>query len=120
MAAVQDWAPPKDMDPECVALCVAINKLPGLRTTESCCGHGKHGFWIWLVADDVASLVPLNYWLDRCHSGHYGWQLAVSTDCSHDPESVRFWIQGPTDAEGYKQADEIAALIEEKEVVQHG
>lgn len=112
----REWTPPKDIDPECVALCVAINKLPGLRTVESCCGHGQYEFWIWVAADTIEALLPLNYWIDRCHSGYDGWRLEVSTDCSHEPESVRFWLQGPTGAEGYRQADFIARLIEQNEV----
>lgn len=34
------WIPPSDLDKECLELCVAMNKLPGIRTTNSCCGHG--------------------------------------------------------------------------------
>ena len=38
------WVPPEDMDEECIALCVAMNKLPGISTIESCCGHGKYPY----------------------------------------------------------------------------
>ena len=27
------------MDPEVVSLCDAMNALPGIMTTDSCCGH---------------------------------------------------------------------------------
>lgn len=94
----------------------AINLLHGLRTIESCCGHGEHPFWIWLRADDVASLMPLNYWIDRCHSGLDGWRLTVDTDCSHEPESVKFRLEGPTDAAGYEEARLIATLLVENEI----
>ena len=38
-----------DMDPECIWLCDVLNALPGIRTFESCCGHGAHPFRISLV-----------------------------------------------------------------------
>lgn len=110
-----EWVVPEGMDAECVELCKAINRLPGLRTIESCCGHGKHGYWIWLTADSVEALMPLNYWVDACHSGLRDWQLVVSTDCSHDPESVKFWLQGPTGDEGYAEASRLAKLLNKNE-----
>ena len=36
------------MDPEVIPLCDAINMLPGIRTFESCCGHGKAPFMIFM------------------------------------------------------------------------
>ena len=36
-----------NMDKECIALCNAINKIPGLRTIESCCGHDEREYRIW-------------------------------------------------------------------------
>ena len=101
-------------DIEVVALVDALNALPGIRTIESCCGHGESGFRIWLRAQAVADLLPINYWIDPCHSGVHGWNLTVSTDCSHDPDSVYFLLSGPAGA--FDDATEIAALIREHEV----
>jgi hypothetical protein len=36
VAHTATWQPPADLDPECRALCVALNQLPGIRTTGSC------------------------------------------------------------------------------------
>ena len=55
---------PDTMDQECIKLCDAINKLPGITTIESCCGHGKTPFRIWFVTANVESLPPLLYWMD--------------------------------------------------------
>lgn len=52
------------MDKEVLPLCNAINKLKGLETFESCCGHGKDNILIWFMSKDVESLTPLVYFLD--------------------------------------------------------
>jgi tRNA(Phe) wybutosine-synthesizing methylase Tyw3 len=35
------------MDPEVLDLCNAMNALPGIKTFESCYGHGRTAFHIW-------------------------------------------------------------------------
>lgn len=102
---------PEVGDTECQALVNALNTLPGIRTTESCCGHGEHPFWIWTEADDLDSLRPIAYYLAVCHCGFNGWRLVVTTDCAMAP--VRFLVEGPTGAVGYMEADHIASLIVE-------
>lgn len=73
---------PPDMDKECIPLCDAINALPGLQTTESCCGHGKSPFRVFLkMPGDPQTLLPLLYYIDACHSGIKGWRCEVYTDC---------------------------------------
>jgi len=47
------------MDPECVALCDVLNAMPGVRTFESCCGHGIRPFRIWFEVDILDALRPL-------------------------------------------------------------
>lgn len=105
------WAPPADMDPECVALCVALNGLPGIQTIESCSGHGKDPFRVWFIARDLEVLPALCYWFDICHCGFRGWFVTVTTDCGRSP--VHFRIEGPAGA--YEQADSIAAMIHGEE-----
>ena len=99
------------LDPECVSLCAAINSLAGLHTVESCCGHGKVPYRIWLRADSLEALPPLLYWLAYCHSGLSGWHAKVITDCAMSLPT--FEIEGPIGA--YTEADEIARLIIEEE-----
>lgn len=105
------WQPPLGMDPECIPLCTAINRLPGLHTYESCCGHGNHDFWVFLMADSLEALPPLAYYLDPCHCGRYNWQLIAYTDCAMSP--IRFRLEGPPGPKGYEGADHIAELIED-------
>ena len=55
------------MDPQCFPICDAINRIPGVRTLESCCGHGKHPFRVWLDfegEEGYKNLAILLYHLD--------------------------------------------------------
>ena len=56
--------PLNDIDAECVDLYLAMNRLPGIQTIESCCGHGKHQYRIWFWADSLEALPRLLYWVD--------------------------------------------------------
>jgi hypothetical protein len=102
------WQPPSDLDPECLALCVALNKMPGIQTTDSCCGHGKNPYWIFFQPTNLASLPRLLYWFDSCHCGCRNWRVIAYTDCSAD--RARFMVEGPVGA--YDDAKHIAELIE--------
>lgn len=96
------------IDPECLRLCEAINKFPGLFTTGSCCGHGKRSYNIYFKAMALESLPPLLYWLDNCHNSLTGWFCEVYTDCAMSP--VSFAVKGPIGA--YNEAEKIAQLME--------
>jgi hypothetical protein len=97
------------MDPECIKLCDAMNKVPGIRTIESCCGHGERPYRIWFKSKNLKSLPLLLYWFDRCHVGYPGWNVSVSTDCAMSP--VTFMVEGPIGA--YSESDDIAKSLEE-------
>ena len=66
------WQPPSDMDKECVSICRAMNRVPGIRTVESCCGHGSSDFRVWFDVDHLDYLPDLLYWFDSCHCGLWG------------------------------------------------
>lgn len=67
------------MDPEVVDLCNAMNALPGIRTFESCCGHGKYPFQIWFEVRDPAGLFFLVRCVDRRYWEHgWRWQISLS------------------------------------------
>lgn len=65
----------KYMDPQCIPLCDAINSIPGLKTVDSCCGHGKHSFCIWFNIDrkKVRFLTVIGRVFDRSYGGIVGW-----------------------------------------------
>ena len=93
-------------DPECAALCQAINLIEGIETCESCCGHGKSPYRIWFYARCLCRLPYVACWFQ------YGWRVTVQTDDDLSP--AWFMIEGPAGA--YDEADEIAGLI--REVIQ--
>ena len=55
---------PLGMDEECVELCAAMCRMPGIETHESCCGHDKNPYRVWFTADGLESLPRLLYWFD--------------------------------------------------------
>lgn len=60
---------PADMDKECIALCDALNELPHTETEESCCGHLKSPFRIWLRCSSFTYLAIVARAIDRRYSG---------------------------------------------------
>jgi hypothetical protein len=104
------WKAPAGLDPEVLSLCQALNALPGITTAESCSGHGREPVRIWFLADSLADLPVLLYWLDACHTGLRGWSVVATTDCAASP--VIFRVEGPCG--GYAAADEIAAHLSEQ------
>jgi hypothetical protein len=92
------------MDPECMALCDALNALPGISTFESCCGHGEHPFRIWFFAERVSDLKPA---IEHWHHLDYEWRIEVAhVDC---PYRVVFMLEGPARPTA---GDELVSRIE--------
>jgi hypothetical protein len=106
------WTPPNDIDSEVIVLCQAINRMPGVETIESCCGHstsqksGDH-FGIWMEAKRAEDLLPLLYYIDTCHIKiSREWRMEVYTDCSMD--EITYHLVGPKTFNAYDEADKIA------------
>lgn len=97
------------IDKECRILCEALNKIKGINTIESCCGHGKKEYNIWFRADNLDCLPDLLYWFDSCHCGYYGWTVIARTDCGKNP--TYFNITRKIGKEAYEESKEIARLI---------
>ena len=100
---------PKDIDPECIELCNAMNEMPGIETISSCCGHGKIPFEIDFRAKSLENLPALLYWFSACHSSIHGWEVIASTDCGMSP--VVFNLRGNIGLNAYKEAARFAELI---------
>lgn len=98
---------PADLDPECRELCEALNLLPGITTTSSCCGHGREPYRVFFVAASLDNLPAVCWCADRCHSGQEGWRVFVMTDCAMKPAD--FVLEGPAGA--YAASVEIAELV---------
>lgn len=98
-----------EIDGECRKLVHAMNLVPGIHTTSSCCGHGDQSYRVFFIVDSLAALPGLLYWFDACHSGCAGWTVTVHTDCGMSPAS--FCVEGPIGQQGYIAAEQIAKLM---------
>ena len=70
------------MDKECIDLCVALNTLDDIHTTESCCGHCKEPYMIFFDCTDFYTLGKLY----RCVSRNYSdgmWRIEVCFSDTH-------------------------------------
>jgi len=79
---------PSDMDVECIPLCDALNSLPGIQTSESCCGHGSHNFGVAFKCNSFESLAKI---AELCHD--YDWFIEVVWE--NGSETLYFWLEGP-------------------------
>ncbi len=71
-----------EIDKDIVNIVKAMNRFPGIRTVESCSGHGKQPVSIFFVPKTIEALPPLLYYFDWCHSGVTTWPVYITTDCS--------------------------------------
>lgn len=109
-----------DLDPACLSLVKVMNRLPGIVTTSSCCGHGRDTFHIFFEMDPSQIGADV---LARCLSGRYYnyfpgeqrndpcWRAYVA-----DTESrCHFLLEGKVigeDADVYEPAEKLAANIQ--------
>lgn len=73
----------KYMDAECIPLCDALNSLPGVKTTSSCCGHCKNKFMVFFDCENAVSLSIIARSFNRRYSGtNMEWIIEVDSDDS--------------------------------------
>lgn len=109
MASVLPWES-EDMDAECIPLCRAMNAIEGIRTVESCCGHGVGPHRIFFKAASIGNLTSI---LKATHSS--GWKVDVSWCNSLVPFAI-FCLEGPVGpADMPGGANDLARWIIEKE-----
>lgn len=81
---------PNDIDDDCRQICYILNRLPGIKTFESCCGHGKAIFNVWFKCNNMESLSRLARAVNKNYSDG-NWEIvADSTDI--DPYGI-FWLR---------------------------
>ena len=99
------------MDPECIPICDALNALPGIRTFESCCGHGKRPFMVFFRATKIAYLRPI---LMEVHDRR-GWTLEAQW--ANGGDTIYFMLCGwhidheESKKNIYREANEIAEAL---------
>ena len=102
------------IDVECLELCVALNKLNGITTFESCCGHETGPFQIWFVSQSMEALATLMEILSHhgSHSQPSKWKVYCPIEYwphKRELHPASFILEGPVGA--YDQANEITNLI---------
>ena len=106
----------KDIDPEVVPLCNALNRMKGVRTFESCCGHGNRVFVIWFTVSSMITLGRLAFGLYGSHSSHEAsWTIWVDqpTDGRTDFQPTFCFQSQSFGKAAYKQVNEIAEMLED-------
>ena len=68
--------PYDDIDCEIRELCMLLNSIEGVETTESCCGHNEFPCRIWLKVEDIATLTFLCFNFFNCEPL---WHLEIDT-----------------------------------------
>lgn len=83
------------MDPGMAELCDALNRLPGVRTTESCCGHGKEPASVFFDCSNLDSLAKIQRSIDIRYGGQrILWTLgATTTDTFPHHRPLSFYIK---------------------------
>jgi len=68
------------MDSEVIELCDAMNCMPGIRTTGSCCGHGKERLMIFFeVRDPVVGIFFMARCVDKRYFKHGDtWDIRIT------------------------------------------
>jgi len=71
----------------------ALNRLPGIRTNESCCGHGTGPFRVFFLARDLGALKHVALALRAGFTGVLGWHVVVASGA--DNNAPYFYVEGP-------------------------
>ena len=106
------------LDPEVVSLCAAINRVQGLQTYASCCGHGKHSLDVWVRVAELQALYPLLRAIDCRYGGPLSvdgtWTCeAMSTDLTAKGRSVVFFLHSQsTGNQAYEEAEQVAQNLD--------
>lgn len=99
------------MDVECWPLFFVLNGIRGVETTESCCGHWKDPFMVWMKVDSTPALHALSRSVDIRYGSPSGWSIIVDdTDLPEMP--ILFRIQSTTRGEmAYSEASAVANCV---------
>lgn len=100
------------LDEEVAELVWAMNKLPGIETTNSCSGHGERPFLIWFVVTDydARGLLLLSRLLS--HNYYPFWRhLRVRLDHMDVEPQVCWVLEGGVGAPTFRAAEAMAAQI---------
>lgn len=97
------------IDKECIELCNAINKLDGLYTTESCCGHGRTPYHIFFNIQSINNLLPILHCIEYWVCGLREWRVLALTDSA--VKKVFFLLEGPIGNQSYLDSKILAKYL---------
>jgi hypothetical protein len=97
------------MDPQCIALCDAMNKHDGIETFESCCGHSVNRYLIFFTVKDVQNLAPILNVRAGLRKRWHLWNIIATgpPGC----EKVYFCLEGPKGEKAYRDAYRMAKFL---------
>ena len=84
---------PDSMDAECIGLCTLLNRLPGVETYESCCGHLQNPYWVFFNCNDLRTVTRLGRAVSKNYSDGK-WEIVVDS-CDTHPSNC-FWLRSKT------------------------
>ena len=94
------------LDKECVSLVEILNKIDGVATIESCCGHLTAPYRIWFVSNSFSAVGILHRCVDKRYSDGK-WKIEV--DCSDRIPTNGFLL---TSVEPFKTDSEMAESVD--------
>lgn len=100
---------PNDIDYFCIDLCNLLNRLPGVQTFESCCGHGTQPYCVWFRCDNIDTLSRLGRAVNKNYSDG-NWEIVIDS-CDGDPRGV-FWLRSKGPWHRTELNDSLGHLIE--------
>ena len=100
---------PADVDCECISICNTLNRLPRLRTYESCSGHGERPFYVWFRCDNIDTLSRLGRAVDKRYSDG-NWEIVLDS-CDRNPRGC-FLLRTKSILQDDELYDSLAGLEE--------
>lgn len=99
------------MDKECIPVCDALNELPDVRTFESCCGHLKQRYVVYLYTDNPYSMAVIARAFDRRYlHTKSAWRVTIETI---DVEKIPQFCIGIYSEEPFKDYDTMMKDVNE-------
>lgn len=105
------------VDPECISVIKAINAVPGLATTGSCCGHGRQPFEVWFKLTDtkkIHNLQVIAFATDRRYCCPVGWHAELVTYEMRRGLPHFLLTSEAKGEQAYKEAEKVAECILER------
>lgn len=101
-----EWQKNRRAYKACARLCEAMNLLPGIQTTESCCGHGKSPFRVFFEMDSnsIGAVVFAKCLAEGERRDDHKWRTYIA-DTDH------FLLEGKpmlADGDEYPPAEKLA------------